>query len=346
MSACGREEVTQSQPVLSSGDETMDYSYAECDYGDVEEIKRVRCEYKKHGEQGVYFPMSGKRIANVYVREGDEVKKGDVLVELDVEGIKARIAELEYQIERNELQVKHLDAGEDLDATELYYNYEYMTGQTDEDKKVYEDQLAALKENNSFTRENLEDQLEFDRKELRKLKDEYANSSVRAEFDGRVNSIESNLLGSTTNVEKCIMTIVDNAEGYFEAESAELAEYINSDEPIYLKVSSGTGKGEYKVVPLDMDKWTDKQYFSIQSGDNVMGLEAGTKGELFVVTARRENVLILPSRCIHPAGDEQYVYVINEEGRRAVIWVKTGVVGESMTEITEGLSEGDKVILR
>ena len=345
-SACGEKEQVQTQPVLANGDETMDYSYVECSYGDVEEISRVRCEYKKHGEQGVYFPMSGKRIANVYVREGDEVKKGDVLVELDVDGIKTRIAALEYQIKRNEILLEHLNAGEELDAKEILYNFQYKTEQSEADKELYENSLSSLKENNGFTREDLEDSLEFDRLELKNLREELANSSVKAEFDGRVNSIESNLLGSTTNVEKCIMTIVDDAEGYFEADLGELTEYINSDDTIFLKVSGGSGRGEYKVVPLDEDEWTDKQFFSIKSGDNVMGLEAGTKGEMYIVTASRENVLVLPSRCIHPAGDEKYVYIINDEGRRDVVWVKTGVEGESMTEITEGLSEGDKVILR
>ena len=196
MNACGKEENTQTQPVLSSGDETVGYSYAECTYGDIEQTERVRCEYKKHGEQGVYFPMSGKRIANVYVREGDEVKKGDVLVELDVESIKTRIAELEYQINRNELQLRYLNTNEEMDARELLYNYEYMTGQTDADKDAYEASLKNLKDNNGFIREGYQDLLEFDRQELKKLREEYANSSVKAEFDGRVNSIQSNLLAS------------------------------------------------------------------------------------------------------------------------------------------------------
>ena len=346
VSACGKEDNTQTQPVLSTGDETVGYSYAECAYGDIEQTEHVRCEYKKHGEQGVYFPMSGKRIANVYVREGDEVKKGDVLVELDVESIKTRIAELEYKINRNELLLKYLNTNEELDAKELLYNYEYMTGQSETDKDVYEANLKNLKDNNSFTREGYQDQLEFDRQELKKLREEYANSSVKAEFDGRVNSIQGNLLGSTTNVEKCIMTIVDNAEGYFEAKIGDLANYIDDDTTLFLKVSGGSGRGDYKVAPLDMETWGDTAYFSIVSGENTMGLEAGTFGELYVVTARRENVLILPSQCIHPAGDEQYVYIINDEGRRDVVWVKTGIKSENMTEITEGLSEGDKVILR
>ena len=346
MTACGKKEEVQTQPVLSSGDETLDYSYAECEYGSIEQTERIRCEYKKHGEQGVYFPTSGKRIANVYVREGDEVKKGDVLVELDVESISSRIAELEYRIRRNELMMGYLNTAEELDSRELLYNYEYMTGQTDDDKDAYDENLKNLRQNNGFIREGYQDQLEFDRRELKSLRDELAASSVKAEFDGRVNSIQGNLQGSTTNAEKCIMTIVDDQEGYFETEADNLVEYIDSNTTLYLKVSGGNGRGDYKVQPMDMDKWGETQQFSVISGENAMALEAGTKGELFVVTAKRDNVLILPSRCIHPAGDEQYVYVVNDEGRRDVVWIKTGVSSDTMTEITEGLSEGDRVILR
>ena len=65
-----------------------------------------------------------------------------------------------------------------------------------------------------------------------------------------------------------------------------------------------------------------------------------------MITARKENALYLPNECIRNAGDKNYVYVVTDEGLRDVVWVTTGLKGDGVTEIVEGLKEGDKVIRR
>ena len=69
-------------------------------------------------------------------------------------------------------------------------------------------------------------------------------------------------------------------------------------------------------------------------------------GTMWVVLGRRENVLTLPSQTVHTADGKTYVYVEGEGGTREVRWIETGLHGDETVEITGGLEQGEKVILR
>ncbi len=345
--ACGEEEEGPGQVILESGDDAAEYTLVECIRGDVEEIQTIACQYRKNDEQEVYLPVSGKRIEKVYVQEGDAVKAGDVLVELATGNMASQISELEYRIRRNELLLSYVDEEEDLELRGMYYAFAAMGDRaTEDDKADYDKSVENTKTRNEQKRNGYRDSLEFDRKKLAQLRAEYAASRVTAKFDGRVNHVEKGLLGTTSNVETCIMTIVDEAEGYFEAQATDLANYINEDTSLKMQVFTGKGRGEYELVPKDYKSWGDKIYFSILKGENTDSLEAGTRGEISVVTNRKDDVVLLSSDCIRHAGDKYYVYMLNDEGLREVNWIETGIVGDGVTEIVSGLKEGDEVILR
>ncbi|MCR4617936.1 MAG: efflux RND transporter periplasmic adaptor subunit [Lachnospiraceae bacterium] len=330
--------------VLENGDDEANYTLVQVTRDDVYSTAPLKCVYKKEEEQEVYFPVSGKLIDKVYVSEGDEVKKGDILVELSVGSLKSDIADLEYRIKRNEMLLGYVDEEDALDRQNIYLNYMFGTSMSDDDKEKLNKNLDNLTKANDLKKQGYNDSLEFDRKELAALKAEYANSRVYAQFDGKVSKIAENLEGSTSNVEKCIMTIVDNAEGFFITEDSTLAGYFTEGEAVNMRISSGSGKGNYELVPYDMDSWNEIQTFRILTGENTDSLEAGDKGEMTVITDKREGVLCLPSDCVRSAGEDTYVYVVNDENLREVVWVKTGLSGNGKTEIVSGLSEGENVI--
>lgn len=331
--------------VLESGDEAAEYSLTEVMKGTLEETISLQCYYRKNAEQEVYFPVSGKQIRKICVQEGDIVKKGDLLAELAIGNIEDQIDELQYRIERNELQLAYIDEDEKLDEESRYNSLVYMSKRTDEDVEDYEKQLQVSRDRNEQKRNSYRDSIEFDKKKLAALQTELSQSRVYAQFDGKVSKVEKGLIGTTSNIEKCIMTVVDDQEGYFECEKEQYMSYLTA-ESYSMTVMFGNGRGEYELVPRDRDSWGEKQYFSIKKGDNIEGLEVDDKGEIHVVTERKENALYLPNECIRNAGDKNYVYVVTEEGLRDVVWVTVGLHGDGVTEILEGLQEGDKVIRR
>ena len=345
--ATGCEDKPQETPplVLESGDEAAEYSLTEVMRGTLEETVSIPCYYRKNAEQEVYFPVSGKQIRRICVQEGDIVKKGDLLAELAIGNIEDQIDELEYRIKRNELQLAYIDEDEKLDEESRYYSLVYMSKRSEEDVEDYDKQLQVSRDRNEQRRNSYRDSIEFDKKKLSALQTQLAQSRVYAQFDGKVSSVEKGLIGTTSNIEKCIMTVVDDQEGYFEAQKEDMVPYLTA-ESYSMKVMFGNGRGEYELIPRDKDQWGEKQYFAIKRGDNIDGLEVDDKGEINIVTARKENTLYLPKESVRNAGDRYYVYTVGEDGLRNVVWVEVGLRGDGVIEILSGLNEGDKVIRR
>ena len=345
LAACGKKPEEAPPLVLESGDETAEYSLTEVMRGTLEEAIALPCYYKKNAEQEVFFPVSGKQIRRIYVQEGDVVKKGDILAELDLGNIEDQIDELEYRIKKNTLLLSYIPEDQALDEESRYLSLVYMSKKEEEDKEAYDEDIERLRKQNEQKINSYNDAIEFDQKKLNNLKTQLAQSRVYAQFDGKVTKVEKGLIGTTSNIEKCVMTIVDDQEGYFVSEKEELIPYL-TEETYSMKVMFGNGRGDYEVSLRERDSWGEQQYFSIEKGDNIEGLEVDDKGEIRVVTNKKENALHLPNECIRNAGDKNYVYVVTEEGLRDVVWVTTGLKGDGITEIVEGLQEGDKVIRR
>ena len=331
---------------VESGDDTLDYSFVTCVRDDLYSVVAIKCEYSKNAEQEVYFPVSGKKIDKVYVNIGDEVKKGDVLASLNIGSLKTDIEDLEYSIKRNELLLGYVSEQESLDMQSVYLDFAYGGGFAQGNEEYKDNRLKSITEGNDRTEQGYNDTLEFDKRKLSKLKKDYSDSMVYADFDGTVSYVVDGLEGSTTNIEKCIMRIIDNEEGYFETEASDYVSYFSEGEKLNMKVLFGDGKGEYELLPMNMDQWGDKQYFSIASGEKTAELGAGSRGEIYIVTDERKDALCIPVSTVRYAGDDSYVYVINDSGLRDVRWITTGIEYDGKVEVTSGLEEGEKVITR
>ncbi len=342
--SCGKKE-EEPLIVIDSGNDTIDYELVTCTKGDVVLTARIAAQYKKNSEQEVYFPVSGKYVDKVYVREGDVVKKGDLLAELSAGNIQGEIARLKYQIKRNELLNGYADEEYLIDMQYQWLNYIYMTGQSAKDKERLDTSLENLKKQTDSKKENYGDSLEFDKKKLASLNAEYSASRVYAEFDGTVKFIADNLEGSTSNISKLAMTIVDNEEGYFASSDLKYKDMFKEGEPVPMRITVGNGKGDYRLIPADIENWDKYMKFYVFEGD-VENLTADVTGDIIVTVDQRTDVLNVPSRCVYRAGKEFYVYVINEDGLRDACFVKVGLMGDDRVEILEGLKEGDSVIKR
>ncbi|MBI2846570.1 MAG: HlyD family efflux transporter periplasmic adaptor subunit [Chloroflexi bacterium] len=74
-------------------------------------------------------------------------------------------------------------------------------------------------------------------------------------------------------------------------------------------------------------------------------IREGLNASATIVVARRENVLIVPSRAIRTSGRTRVVDVM-VDGKPQERTVRVGLTSGQSTEITEGLSEGEVVVLR
>jgi len=81
---------------------------------------------------------------------------------------------------------------------------------------------------------------------------------------------------------------------------------------------------------------------ALDSGDS--RVRTGMTATISVEAQRRDNVLAVPSTALHGSGANTTVTVLRN-GVQTVVAVQTGLVGDTLTEITSGLSAGDQVVL-
>ncbi|MBI3538133.1 MAG: efflux RND transporter periplasmic adaptor subunit [Chloroflexi bacterium] len=80
--------------------------------------------------------------------------------------------------------------------------------------------------------------------------------------------------------------------------------------------------------------------------NNVDGaIKPGMTANLAIVVERRENVLIIPNRAVRTQGNSKTVTVLFK-GEQISVPIGTGLSNDSFVEVTNGLNEGDTVIIQ
>ena len=347
LSACGSVEEESVVVVDGSESDSSAYTLIPVTREDVVLTHRLEASYMQGNEQTVSFSTGGRRIFKVYVDRGDKVKRGDLLMELDVGDTQDRIDDLEYAIADNELKLKYLDEEEKMDKDAAYNSFVYNDPDIDEDDlAVYDKYVDSINQNYRYSREDLEDELEFDRKKLSELNALMSSAKVYSVMNGTVYSIADDLEGSVSKKDDAVMVIVDNASGMFETNDPEYASFFHEGEAVHLEGQYKQAVRNYEVVPYAIGSWGDKQIFEVISGDEEEGVEVGTTGTIIVETNRRDDVLSLPLDAVYYADGKPYVYMLDENEFKQMIWIETGLEGDDRIEIVSGLNEGDKVVYR
>jgi HlyD family secretion protein len=83
-----------------------------------------------------------------------------------------------------------------------------------------------------------------------------------------------------------------------------------------------------------------------RSENRAQVLPAGLTASATIIIDEKNDVLVVPLRAVRRQGREQVVEVMGEDGKPATRAVKTGVQSEQSVEITEGLEEGDQLVIQ
>lgn len=325
--------------VVDSGEAVISYSLVTASIDDVTCTQKIDCSSVESKREEVSFSITGKYVDKVYVREGQSVKKGDLLCELSSASLEEAIENLSYYIKRNELVLSHLEMDRELDIQEAWINLgPYMSNE------AVGERVKSIQE--SYARQILlvQDNLEFDREELAAKQKELRLSRLYASMDGMVYKLDKQLEGSTSKDGKVIMNIIDNSEVLFKARGIEYKDMFKEGDTVKMVVSYSTAAGEYLLTPYDIENWTENMIFSVYTGPDNATVEVGTMGMIYAVADSRSQVLTIPKDVLHQAGDKSYVYTLSEDNNREIRYVEVGLIGDEKVEILSGLTDGEKVV--
>ncbi|MGS2764066.1 efflux RND transporter periplasmic adaptor subunit [Sinomicrobium sp. M5D2P9] len=261
-------------------------------------------------------------LTQVYVREGQDVKKGQLLAKIDDGGLSQQLAQAEIQAN---LARTTFERQKRLWDQNIGSEIQFLDARTS-----YESQERAIAQ----------------------LKDQIAKARVIAPFSGTIDDIITDQ-GSVVAAGTALMRIVSLKDMYIEAEVPE--KYLpniskGTDVEINFPVLGKTLKSKVRQAGNYINP--NNRSFKIEvdvpntSGDIKPNLTAKLK----VYDYTSEKAILIPQSIISENADgEQYVYVAEKNGKEAEgvakrIIIKTGKTQGNIIEVLEGVSSGDHII--
>lgn len=272
------------------------------------------------GQADLRFETAGV-VAHIYVKNGDFVRKGQKIAELDKFRLTNKTAQAKDALEKSKLELQDVLIGQGYPA--------------DDTSKVPADimQLARVKSGYDQS---------LSLYELAKYEEEHA--TLTAPFDGVVANLFSKPCNAASTSDAfCTIVGTQGMEADFTVLESELPLIKNGDKVIvtpYADAASGYEGRITQINPLVDDKGMVKVTAAV-----------GGKGKLFSGMNVRINVhrslgeqLVIPKSAVVLRSGKQVVFTL-KDGKAQWNYIQTGLENAGHYSVVDGLKEGDTVIV-
>lgn len=303
-------------------------------------------------------PEIAGRIREVLVDQGDRVKAGQALVRLDDTEWKQQVAIAKADVEAKQAAIKRLQA--DIERARAVL----------EQARTNYDRLAGLQEQGAISREELdkatesraiaesewlrakaalaegEKNLAVTERSLEFQQSQWEDAEIKAPFDGLIvrRSREpgdiavpgTEILALIATDQLWIRSWVDETEMALLANGQTATVYFRSTPEEALP-------GQLIRLGNETDRETREFVVDVEVLDLPANWAVGQRAEVYIETASRSNVLLLPSRLLQRQNGQVGVFV-DQQGTVAWQPVTLGLKGRDQVEVVEGLDAGQTVL--
>jgi len=271
----------------------------------------------------VLYPEYSGVLSRVYVKEGQKVKKGQILAKIDDAGMSQQVAQLQIQ---SDLAKTTFDRQKRLWDQKIGSEIQYLQA-----KSSYESQQKAVNQAQS----------------------QLAKTIVRAPFSGTIDDVITEQGSVVAPGQSQLMRIVNLDDMYIETEVPE--NYITNvtkdknvavEFPVLGKTINAKVRqaGDY-INPANR---TFKVEIAIPNKDKT--IKPNLTAKLKINDYTNKKALLLPQSIISEnAEGQQYVYVItekksNHEAIAKKVIIETGKTQGDVIEVLKGINNGDEII--
>jgi RND family efflux transporter MFP subunit len=278
--------------------------------------------------------MAGK-VAKIYVEEGQPVRKGQVLAELETESVTLQLKQAEAALAV--AQANSANASKNKERMDRLLREKAVSEQQSEQVNLAYDAAKA--------------QLEQAQAAVNLARHALDTSIMRAPFDGiiasknaQVGDVINPMMGSFSATSG-VLTLVDfsRIKIVVEVSESDIAR-IRKGQPVVVQAGDGGTKevtGTVSIVNTTADPLAKKFRVEAVFNNPGLALRPGTFGSAVFEVSTHENALIIPQKAIL---ENSYVFVA--QGNRAVKRnVLLGLKNTDNIEVTDGLKEGELVIV-
>lgn len=302
------------------------------------------------------FPMLAGQVLTLSVSEGDKVAKGQTLLNVDTSSVTSTMSSLresynatktatEKAIENAQIGVEQAQLA--VENTEALLE---AGAAAEQDLTKAKQGLAQAQAGVQQARAQQAASLAQIQASMDQINKQASYGTVTAPCAGTVTAVNVVQGGMASSAQPAVVIAEDsrvkiNASvsedvfaGLHTGDSAGVQISVLSDEVKSAKIVSLPAAANQQTNLYDVS-------VSVPSGTETA---IGAFATVIFYTDRRENTLSVPTECVLTGNDnERYLFTVDESGTTAArVTVETGLVGKTNTEITSGLNEGDRVVVK
>jgi membrane fusion protein, multidrug efflux system len=279
------------------------------------------------------------QIVKVNFKEGQEVKVGDPLFQIDPRPYQAALETAQAAKEKDEAQL--VGAQLDLDR---YYKLLAPGWQT---KQSYDQQKATV--------EQFQAAIKGDIAQIENAKLNLGYADIRSPIDGRLGARlvdTGNLVHASDNTPLVMITELKPIFVSFTLPQETLDEVHeqNKQAPLVVRAYSGDGKkqlAEGKLTLIDnmIDQTTGTIHLKARFDNEDERLWPGEFVSLRVVLTVRRGVTTVPQQTVQQGPNGHYAYVIKPDNTVERRDVEVASIQDGIAVVTKGLTAGEQVVV-
>ena len=292
-----------------------------------------------------YYSSGNSKITNIYVKVGDKVKKGDILMEFETQDSSVQLKTAQIQYDNAVIQLNELkDQKENLSKSQTK-SVAYGTQSTGASTSGSIDDQIKMQEN----------QVEIARLNVQSIKDT-ANKQqkyIKSDIDGVVTSINGTVGSYASPQMQSPLIVVEDTSNLqvelnvnqYDVPSLKVGQDVTvsfngtetegivySIAPTAVKTVSASGTDTVTKVVVKLNKVSDI-------------LKIGYDVDINVKTGEKTNVLKVPAEAIITDKDNNETVYINDNGTARLKKIQIGMQSDTEVEVIEGIKANDMVIL-
>lgn len=286
--------------------------------GDIQSSISLELKPDGYSSKDYSIQQSDYQVQEVYVKEGDKVAKGDVMIQFKAKEIQKTIDEYTEQKEQSSLLIDHYNRLAAIDSSQ-----------------DYSADIEAAKQSMDLADTYIKEQNE-------RMK-EY---QVIADKDGTVTYVNTDLQYEYVTAGDTLIT-VDSGSSDYVAETKDPFEFKVGD--IY---DADFEEATFSLKLVKCDKYTsdatgaEMQKLTFQPVSDMAGVTEADKLSMVIEKPVVKNVVYVNKKAVFVGSDEKsYVYVVDDQGYRSAVQVEVGDTVDDKTIITTGLKAGEQVVI-
>lgn len=354
--ACGADKEEEKETVLP-------VSVTEVVEGDLIQTENIPATIEAKSVVDVVPKLAG-RVATVHVEEGQSVKKGQLMVQLETKELQIQLAQAQAGLMSaksalaqarsgiKQAEASYLNAKNSFQRVESLYEQQIISQQDYENSRLqfeiaesaYEAAQQQLAVDPATGAQYLEATVKQAEASVALINANIDNARVEAPISGTVTSVmvePGEMAGGGVVVSVADMnTVIATAKI-----TQKNVTKIQQGQEVKVKIgASDDFESTYKItklVPAADKSNTYKLEVTIPNADKA--IKPGMTATIQAVTNQIENVLLLPRDAVVKRNGNDIVWVVNN-GKVKAADVVTGEYTDELVEIKEGVKAGDQVV--